>query len=121
MGDAFEEIAILASTVTAKELLELAPTSLLHRLFSEKEIALFDPKPVKFACSCSRERTRQALITLPPDELQALIDRDETTKVTCEFCDQIYVYDKVDLVAIERSSESNVIDNTQQNDPNNLH
>lgn len=89
-------IGLLADTITQDELLNLEPKSLLHRLFNEEEIRLFDPEPVAFRCSCSRERISNTLRTLGKPELQSILQEQETIKVDCEFCNKHYRFDAVD-------------------------
>ena len=69
----WEKVSTLASTIQDAELLELESESLLHRLYYEDPVRLFAPKGVKFRCSCSRERTRNALTSLNPAELEELL------------------------------------------------
>lgn len=93
----FQHIATLANTVKAEELATLAPSTLLHRLFHQEAVRLFPAEPVKFSCSCSRERTNQALLTLTDEEFQELLEKEKSTHVTCEFCGKVYTFDKIDL------------------------
>ena len=86
----------LAETVTAPELLELPPRRLLHRLYHQEDIRLFDPRPVSFRCSCSGERVRDMLRMLGYDEVRSIIEERDTVEVTCEFCNRAYEYDRVD-------------------------
>ena len=53
-ADAWNRVQHLGSTVTRHELLELPPQELMHRLFSEEDIRVFEPTPLSFRCGCSR-------------------------------------------------------------------
>jgi molecular chaperone Hsp33 len=86
----------LAETITAPELLELPPKRLLHRLYHQEDIRLFDPRPVSFRCSCSGERVRDMLRMLGYDEVRSILEERDTVEVTCEFCNRAYEYDRVD-------------------------
>ena len=72
-GDQWQHACSLAATVTEEELLELDGNRLLHRLYHQDPLRLFEPSPVSFHCSCSRERTRNALATLDRKELEELL------------------------------------------------
>ena len=50
-----------------------------------------------FRCTCSRERTREALRTLPREELQAILDEDGFVEMDCQFCPAVYRFDAIDL------------------------
>ncbi|MDH3889011.1 MAG: Hsp33 family molecular chaperone HslO, partial [Gammaproteobacteria bacterium] len=48
----------LGETVSDDELLELSVTDLLHRLYYEEDLRLFEPEPFSFRCACSAETER---------------------------------------------------------------
>lgn len=92
----WERIGMLAGTITGEELLGQPSRDLLHRLFNEEEVRLFDPVPVAFRCGCSRERIGQTLRLLGKDEITQIIAEEGVVEVTCEFCNRAYVFDAVD-------------------------
>jgi molecular chaperone Hsp33 len=93
----WERITLLASTATAEEMLSLSSAELLYRLFNEEQIRLFEPEPVSFRCSCSRERIENTLIALGPEEIKAILKEQGTIEVDCEFCNRHYSFDQVDI------------------------
>lgn len=93
----WEHAATLAATVQAEELLALSAQQLVHRLYHETSIRLFDPLPVRFSCSCSRERTLNALSTLPAAEIEELLEELGSITMDCEFCNQQYRFTREDL------------------------
>ena len=93
-------VCSLAATVRDDELLELQSERLLYRLYHEDPVRLFDPSSIRFQCTCSRERTRNALITLHPVELQELLEELGFIAMECEFCNQEYRFDHNDLTDI---------------------
>ncbi len=54
--DAWRRVQLIADTLTPEELRTLADAEILHRLFNEDDVRLFEPSPVYFRCRCSRER-----------------------------------------------------------------
>lgn len=94
--DAWPRVVHLADTVKGDELLGLDANELLHRLFFEEDVRLFDALPVAFRCSCSLERVENTLRMLGQDEVRSIIDEQGEASVTCEFCNQKYVLDAVD-------------------------
>jgi molecular chaperone Hsp33 len=66
---------------------------LLHRLFHEEEVRLHDPKPLHFACTCSREKVESTLISLGEAELRSILADEGEIKVDCEFCNTHYTFD----------------------------
>jgi molecular chaperone Hsp33 len=95
--DDWERIEMLASTVTEQEMLELDCETLLYRLFNEEKVRLFDAEAVEFACSCSREKIETVLRQLGRQELESVLQERGHIEVNCEFCNQQYRFDKIDV------------------------
>ncbi len=87
---------MLASTVTPRELLAAPGTALVRRLFHEEDVRVFNPRPVAFRCSCSRERVIAMLRMLGPAEISHVIEGHGEVEVNCEFCNRRYAFDRVD-------------------------
>jgi molecular chaperone Hsp33 len=92
-----ERLGLLADTVTEKELLELDCEPLLHRLFHEEKVRLFDAEPVEFGCSCSREKLETALRTFSRAELEEILREKGTVEAGCRFCNAVYRFDRADI------------------------
>jgi molecular chaperone Hsp33 len=73
LSEAFNRIAMLAATLTRDELLKLPPEQILHRLFWEETLRVFEPQRPRFACTCSRERVSGMLRGLGREESDGLI------------------------------------------------
>lgn len=94
--EAWQRIGLLAETVTREELLNLPAQTLLHRLFHEEQVRLFEPEPVAFRCSCSRERIAHSLRAMGRAELQSILDEQGAIEVDCDFCNKHYRFDAID-------------------------
>ncbi len=101
LSEDYNRIAMLASTLTAEELLELDVDTLLRRLFWEETLRRFEPMRgdlgPRFACSCSRERVAAMLNTLGRDEVESVVEERGQVEVGCEFCGIKYHFDAVDV------------------------
>jgi molecular chaperone Hsp33 len=95
--DAWNRVLHLAETTQQKELLELKAETLLHRLFHEETLEVFEAKPVEFSCTCSEQRTRDMLVSLGKSEIDNIIKEQNEVAITCEFCNSNYAFDRVDL------------------------
>lgn len=93
----WERIAMLASTVTEQEMLELDCEELLHRLFNEEKVRLFDGEAIKFDCSCSRPKIENALRMMGREELEDVLHERGHVEVNCEFCNKHYQFDRIDV------------------------
>ncbi|MGO2512632.1 Hsp33 family molecular chaperone HslO [Marinomonas polaris] len=96
--DAWERLTHLASTVKEDELLGLETGELLHRLYHEEEVRLYDTKVMQFGCSCSRQRTLDAVMSLGSEEIRELLIEQGSVKVDCQFCAEKYEFTEADLV-----------------------
>lgn len=94
--EAWQHVTVLADTVTGQELNELSAEQLLHRLYNEDDVRLFEPAPVSFRCQCSRERIEATLRSLGEDEVQSIVREQGGVHVECEFCARQYDFDSVD-------------------------
>lgn len=101
-GRAWEHLEVLANTLKMEELLDVPALTVLHRLFHETPPRLPEAQPLRFGCTCSRERTRNALLSLGADELQRLLDEDGAATLTCDFCLSSQHFDAVDLAELLR-------------------
>ena len=88
--DKWETIITLAETITPNEMLELDHPTILYRLFNEHPVRIFEPKPLHFACSCSKERCASALLTIGKDEVEKLLMEQGSVNIDCQFCNQHY-------------------------------
>jgi len=94
--DSWNRALVLSDTVRAEELLTLSARQLLHRLFHEEDLRVFEPRIVSFRCSCTRERVVNMLRMLGRSEVQAILRERSAVEVDCEFCNRRYSFDAVD-------------------------
>lgn len=94
--DDWTRVGLLADTLSRDELAGLAATDLLHRLFHEDDLRLFEPEPLAFRCGCSRGRIQDMLRALGEAEAMSIVTERGQIEVTCEFCNRSYRLDAVD-------------------------
>jgi len=68
------------------------------------DIELFEERTIGYRCGCSRQKVTRALISLGRTELQKIIDEEERTELTCQFCDKVYHFDRDELAALLSSA-----------------
>jgi molecular chaperone Hsp33 len=96
----WEHLVHLTNTITAKELLELETETLLHRLFFEEDIRMFEAFDVKFKCTCSSKRGENAILLLGEVEAEEELREKQAIVVKCDFCNKEYIFDRVDVANI---------------------
>lgn len=94
----WEHLQTLSATLTEAELLALPADTLLQRLYHEEQVRLFAAREARFACSCSRERSRAALATLGHEEILDILREQGSVTMDCEFCNQRYTFTDEDLL-----------------------
>ena len=94
------DAAVLAATITAQELLTLAPREVMRRLFHEFDLRVFGERTAAFKCTCSRERVSGMLRALGREEVDGIVAELGAVTVNCEFCNQAYGFDAVDAAQL---------------------
>lgn len=99
--DAWAYVDAILGTLNPKEFLdfEMPYERLLTNLFHEGGISLFPPLTLIEKCRCSEERIKSFLQTLTEDELETLLENRQL-KMTCEFCNHNYIFDRKDLMTV---------------------
>jgi len=95
--DAWSRVTQLADTVQPDELSQLPFEELLHRLYHEEDVRVFEKHLVSFLCSCTRERVVDMLRMLGYEEVQSIFDTEPKVGVRCQFCNHYYEFDRVDV------------------------
>ena len=99
-AEGWSRIQTLGETITDEELLNLSPTTILRRLFLEESaengLRSFPPRPIRFACSCSRTKVADVLRMLGEEEVQSILADQSIVETICDFCAQPYRFDAVD-------------------------
>jgi molecular chaperone Hsp33 len=95
--DAWRRVQLIGDTLTPDELRTLSDREILHRLFNEDDVRLYEPAPVYFRCRCSRERVAGMLQGLGEQEIRSIIAERGEVEVRCDFCNRAYTFDAVDV------------------------
>ncbi|MDP9084609.1 MAG: Hsp33 family molecular chaperone HslO, partial [Pseudomonadota bacterium] len=97
IDDAWRRVQLIGDTLTPAEMRALTDAQILHRLFNEDDVRLFEPSPVFFRCRCSRERVSGMLQGLGEKETRSVLAERGEVEVRCDFCNRAYVFDAVDV------------------------
>ncbi|MCK5649301.1 MAG: Hsp33 family molecular chaperone HslO [Gammaproteobacteria bacterium] len=98
--DSWDRITHLGSTIKAEELLGLSAREILHRLYHEEDVRLFEPESIYFKCSCSRKKVTNMLRSISHQEASDIIKEQGNISVDCEFCGKTYQFDAIDIGGI---------------------
>ena len=96
----WEHACALANTIKPDELIGCDTDTLIHRLFWDDSLLAFEPQPVRWHCTCSRERIADMLRMLGIEEINDILTERGQVEVNCEFCGKPYVFDPVDCAGL---------------------
>ena len=97
----FWEYAVhLGQTITDHELLTLDNSTILHRLYHEEEIRIYNARTACFQCRCDPEKMKHVLATLGEEDVKELIKKSGQVEITCDFCNQRHTFDSIDVALL---------------------
>lgn len=99
-ADTWERVCTLGNTLSQDELLKEEPQTVFRRLFWQENVRHFDPAPARFECSCSREKVGAMLKMLGRPEVDSVIEERGHVEIHCDFCNQRYEFDPVDVAQL---------------------
>lgn len=99
----WSRVVMLADTLVADELLGLDAHTVLYRLYHEEQVLLLAQQELRFKCSCTRQRSANALRAIDSKELQDMANENGGhIDVNCQFCRTNYRFDAIDLAALHQ-------------------
>lgn len=111
--ESWQHVVALAGTLKPEEW-ALDNETLLHRLYHEDAVRLFDIQPLKFSCSCSRERSGNALVSLGEQDAKALVEEcNGQVEIDCQFCNERYFFDASDVAQLFAGGGTDVASDTR--------
>ena len=96
--DAWRRAMAFLESATDDELLdpELETNTLLHRLYHEDGVRVFEPLHLRQECRCDEERVRNILSGMPDQDVQDIVV-DGMIEMKCEFCSHVFRFDPNDV------------------------
>ena len=76
------------------------PETVLNLIFDNIPFKLLGQQPLAFQCSCSRERSLQALVSLGREDVASILEKEGEAVVDCHFCHERYVFGRDELEAL---------------------
>jgi len=91
-GEDWNRVNLLLDTVEEIELIgpTVQPTELLVRLFHEEQPRVFDAQPVKFGCTCSKDRVKDSLSIYSAKDIAYMTTDEGIVTADCQFCGAHY-------------------------------
>ncbi len=98
--DDWELMTHLAGTVQVEEMLSIPEATLMRRLYWEQDLRVLQERATLFRCQCNRHKVASMLQMLGQKEVESIIAERSQIKVNCEYCNNEYVFDRVDAAAL---------------------
>ncbi len=61
---------------------------------------VLDEFPTEYRCNCSKKRVEKALVSIGRDELKKIYNEEETTEISCHFCNKKYIFTKENILSL---------------------
>lgn len=79
---------------------------LLARALEGLDYHLLDRQPLTFQCRCSRDRAADILVSLGQAELESMVREHGEAEMRCEFCAEVYRFNRAELEEILRDASA---------------
>jgi len=93
----YDHLCQLTHTIKQEEIFTLEANDLLHRLYHQENVRVFEPQAVTYKCSCSYEKCLATISQLDPSELKAIIEEQGKVSMTCDYCATTYAFNEQQL------------------------
>ncbi|MBR6355612.1 MAG: Hsp33 family molecular chaperone HslO [Alphaproteobacteria bacterium] len=97
LKELWNEDKILMDSLKKEEIFNLDLKEVLFRLFHEHQVRVSKEQEYVFGCRCSREKLQQTLSSMKPEDIEDMVENGKIT-ATCNFCGQVYSFDKGELL-----------------------
>ena len=98
--DGWNRIYNITTTVKEEELTDLDSETLLHRLFHEEEVGLFEAQEVRYECPQDKSRVDQMLISLGEEEVRKVLKEQGEIVIHNEICNVHLRYGETEVNAL---------------------
>ena len=102
----WSRVNTLTQTTTDEELLTLDSESILHRLFHQEVVELFDEEPVVYECPQDKSRLEQVIANLGEQQARELLDENGEIAIHNEICNTHVFFNQQDLDRIFNKSST---------------
>ena len=95
--DRWTRLVQMTQTLKTDELLGLSADEILYRLYHEEEVTLPESQAVTFSCTCSRDGTAQALLSIGQAECEDILAEQGEIRLNCQFCHTVYLFELTEI------------------------
>lgn len=99
LNELWNEDKILTDSLKQNEIFDnnLSMEDILFRLFHEHQVRVTKTSEYHFGCRCSKEKLLNTLSSMKREDIDDMVEDGKIT-ATCNFCGQVYCFDKSELI-----------------------
>lgn len=90
--DLWPRLIMLTNTLKSEELTDLPAQEILYRLYNEEDVRLPPVEALSFGCTCSKERSAEALIHIGAEAVRETLEVQNPIEMDCQFCNSRYTF-----------------------------
>lgn len=102
--DDWRRLGFIVQTLSLTDFGASNHLDLLHKLFSEDDVRVYEPRHARFACRCSQQKVEDVIRMLGQSEADAALAADGDIDITCEYCGASRRFDAVDVAKLFRDN-----------------
>ena len=99
-SDGWNRIYHVSRTITDEELTLLEPEALLHRLFHEEKVELFEAQTVQYDCPQDKQRVNAMLLSLGEEEVRKILKEQGEIVIHNDICNFHVRYGEAEVNAL---------------------
>lgn len=80
------------------------PLDMAYTVLDGFNPSVLDESEVFYKCNCSRDRVKNALVSMGKEELLSMAEEEPETEVCCHFCSNKYTFSKKDIIDLAEES-----------------
>jgi len=94
-----EQAVALLPNVTSLLRAGETPQDIVRRVLGD-DVQWLDKRPVRFACTCNRDRLERVLLALGKTELTAILEEQGSAELVCHFCGEKYQFSAAEITSL---------------------
>lgn len=79
---------------------------IMNRVMRGFEMTILEKKEIEYQCDCSRDKIKDAILSLGTKEIDSILEEDKKAEVKCYFCNKSYDFSEEDLKELSEISKN---------------
>lgn len=79
---------------------------IMNRVMRGFEMTILEKKEIEYQCDCSRDKIKDAILSLGTKEIDSILEEDKKAEIKCYFCNKSYDFSEEDLKELSEISKN---------------